>query len=145
MKNNLDLIESKLNSLNRFATNLSQRTQETDLLEHLQQLQTFIQRLKSLLKDLFRRAADGQTKYSLYSQQPQIYKQLLNECEQWLNDIWMDIETWNQKPILLNIIQTTSNTLQSLINTQSTIQQQNHLFNEVMKSLLDSVENANFR
>ncbi len=52
MKNDLDLIESKLNSLNRFASDLSQRTQETDLLEYLQQLQTFIQRLKLLLKDL---------------------------------------------------------------------------------------------
>ncbi|CAF4293800.1 unnamed protein product, partial [Rotaria sordida] len=92
MKNDLDLIESKLNSLNRFAIDLSQRTQETDLLEHLQQLQIFIQRLKILLKDLLRKATDGQTKYSLYSQQINNYNELLNECELILNKIINDID-----------------------------------------------------
>jgi hypothetical protein len=146
MKNDLDLIESKLNSLNRFASDLAQRTQETDLLEHLQQLQTFIQRLKLLLKDLLRKATDGQTKYSLYSQQINTYNQLLNECETLLNKISDDIDVWNnnKKSISIETIQTTSNVLQTLINNQSTVQRQVNLLTEATESLLDSVEDANF-
>ncbi len=146
MKNDLDLIESKLNSLNRFAGDLSQRTQETDLLEYLQQLQTFIQRLKLLLKDLLRKATDGQTKYSLYSQQITTYHQLLNECEILLNKILEDIDVWNNnhKSISLETIQITSNILQSLIHDQSTVQRQANLLDELTDALVDSVENANF-
>jgi hypothetical protein len=146
MKNDLDLIESKLNSLNRFAGDLSQRTQETDLLEYLQQLQTFIQRLKLLLKDLLRKATDGQTKYSLYSQQINTYHQLLNECEILLNKILEDIDVWNNnhKSISLETIQITSNILQSLIHDQSTVQRQANLLDELTEALVDSVENANF-
>jgi len=146
MKNDLDLIESKLNSLNRFASDLSQRTQETDLLEHLQHLQTFIQRLKILLKDLLRKSTDGQTKYSLYSQQINTYDQLLNQCEIILNKILDDINVWNNnnKSISIQTIHTTSTILQSLINDQSTVQRQANLLNEFTESLLDSVENVNF-
>ncbi|CAF5104092.1 unnamed protein product, partial [Rotaria sp. Silwood1] len=145
MKNDLDLIESKLNSLNRFASDLSQRTQETDLLEHLQQLQIFIQRLKILLKDLLRKVIDGQTKYSLYSQQINTYNELLNECELILNNIINDIDLWNtNKSLSIETLEITSNILQSLINNQSIVQRQTNLLNEVTESLLDSVENANF-
>jgi Mg2+ and Co2+ transporter CorA len=146
MKNELDLIESKLNSLNRFASDLSQRTQETDLLEHLQHLQAFIQRLKLLLKDLLRKATDGQTKYSLFSQQIDTYDQLLNECEILLNTISEDINVWNNnnKSISIETIQTTSNSLQTLINDQSAVQRQVNQLNEVTESLLDSVGDANF-
>jgi len=143
MKNNLDSIESKLNSLYRFASDLSQRTQETDLLEHLQHLQTFIQRLKVLLKDLLRKATDGQTKYSLYSQQTNTYNQSLDDLERFLHKI---LHAWNtnNQSISIELIQTTSNDLQSLINNQSTIQHQANLVNEVTESLLDSVENEEF-
>jgi hypothetical protein len=146
MKNDLDLIESKLNSLNRFAGDLSQRTQETDLLEHLQHLQTFIQRLKILLKDLLRKATDGQTKYSLYSQQMNAYKQLINDCEKHLNQILEDIEVWNnnKKSISLDTIQTTTNILQTLIHDQPIVQRQANLLNELTESLLDSVEDTNY-
>jgi hypothetical protein len=146
MKNDLDLIESKLNSLNRFAGDLSQRTQETDLLEHLQELQTFIQRLKILLKDLVRKATDGQTKYSLYSQQLTTYNQLLNECEIILSRIVDDVDVWNNnnKSVSIVTIQTTSTILQSLINDQSSLQRQANLLNEVTESLVDSAENSNF-
>jgi len=145
MKNDLDLIESKLNSLNRFAGDLSQRTQETDLLEHLQHLQTFIQRLKIQLKDLLRKATDGQTKYSLYSQQMNTYNQLLNDCEVHLNQILDDIEVWNnnKKSISLDTIQTTANILHALIHDQSTVQRQANVLNELTESLLDSVEDSN--
>jgi len=143
MKNNLDSIEIKLNSLYRFASDLSQRTQETDLLEHLQHLQTFIQRLKVLLKDLLRKATDGQTKYSLYSQQTNTYNQSLDDLEIFLHKI---LHAWNtnNQSISIELIQTTSNDLQSLINNQSTIQHQANLVNEVTESLLDSVENEEF-
>jgi len=143
MKNNLDSIEIKLNSLYRFASDLSQRTQETDLLEHLQHLQTFIQRLKVLLKDLLRKATDGQTKYSLYSQQTNTYNQSLDDLERFLHKI---LHAWNtnNQSISIELIQTTSNDLQSLINNQSTIQHQANLVNEVTESLLDSVENEEF-
>jgi hypothetical protein len=146
MKNDLDSIESKLNSLYRFASDLSQRTQETDLLEHLQHLQTFIQRLKVVLKDLLRKATDGQTKYSLYSQQTNTYNQSLNDFEIFLHKILDDIQAWNtnNQSISIKLIQTTSNDLQSLINNQSTIQRQANLVNEVTESLLDSVENDEF-
>jgi chromosome segregation ATPase len=146
MRNDLDLIESKLNSLNRFASDLSQRTQETDLLEDLQQLQTFIQRLKLLLKDLQRKATDGQTKYSLYSQQINTYNQLLDECETILTKIIDDIDVWNnnKKSISIQTIQTTSNILQTLINDQPNVQRQANLLNEYTECLLDSVENTNF-
>jgi len=146
MKNDLDLIESKLNSLNRFASDLSQRIQETDLLEHLQELQTFIQRLKLLLKDLLRKSTDGQTKYTLYSQQIEIYNQLLNECDIILNRILDDMDVWNNnnKSISIETIQMTSNILQALLNEQSNVQRQANLLNELTESLLDSVENANF-
>ncbi|CAM4782634.1 unnamed protein product, partial [Rotaria magnacalcarata] len=146
MKSDLDLIESKLNSLNRFATDLSQRTQETDLLEHLQQLQAFIQRLKLLLKDLLRKATDGQTKYSLYSQQMHTYNQLLDECELHLNKIIDDVDVWNdnKKSLSAETIQTTSNVLESLINNQPVVQRQANLLNEVTESLIDSVENPHF-
>jgi hypothetical protein len=143
MKNNLDSIESKLNSLYRFASDLSQRTQETNLLEHLQHLQTFIQRLKVLLKDLLRKATDGQTKYSLYSQQMNTYNQSLDDLERFLHKI---LHAWNtnNQSVSIELIQTTSNDLQSLINNQSTIQHQANLVNEVTESLLDSVENDEF-
>lgn len=146
MKNELDLIESKLNSLNRFATDLSQRTQETDLLENLQQLQALIQRLKGLLKDLLRKATDGQTKYSLYSQHMTKYNQLLDECESNLNKIIEDIDVWNdiKKTLSIETVQKTSNLLQALINNQPVIQRQENQFNELTESLLDSVENTSF-
>ena len=147
MKNDFDLIESKLNSLHRFASDLSQRTQETDLLEHLQQLQTFTQRLKLSLKDLLHKATDGQTKYSLYSEQINAYNQLLDECDTLLNKIVDDINLWNNdnsKSLSIETIQTTSNVLQSLINNQSRVQRQANLFNDVTESLLDSVENTNY-
>jgi hypothetical protein len=146
MKNDLDLIESKLNSLNRFAIDLSQRIQETDLLEHLQEIQTFIQRIKLLLKDLLRKSTDGQTKYNLYSQQIEIYNQLLNECDIILNKILDDMNVWNNnnKSISIETIQITSNILQALLNEQSSVQRQANLLNEITESLLDSVENANF-
>lgn len=146
MKNDLDVIESKLHSLSRFASDLSQRTQETDLLENLQQLQSFIQRLKILLKDLLRRATDGQTKYSLYSQQIDTYCQLLDQSETILNRIIDDIDVWNnnQKSLSLETIQGTSNSLQLLLNSQPVAQRQSILLNEVTESLLDSVENAIF-
>ena len=145
MKNDLDLIESKLNSLNRFAGDLSQRTQETDLLEYLQRLQAFIQRLKLLLKDLLRKSTDGQSKYLLYAQQIATYTQLLNECEGIFDQILSDIEIWNrhQKSISLDTIQTTTNRLQTLIHDQSTVQRQANVLNELMEALLDSVENPN--
>ena len=146
MKNDLDLIESKLNSLNRFAGDLSQKTQETDLLEHLQHLQAFIQRLKILLKDLLRKATDGQTKYSLYSQQLHTYNQLIHHCEVQLNQILEDIEVWNnnKKSISLSTIQTTTNVLQELIHNQPTVQRQANVLNELTESLLDSVEDTNY-
>lgn len=146
MKNDLDLLESKLNSLSRFASDLSQRTQETDLLEHLQNLQAFIQRLKLLLKDLLRKSTDGQTKYSLYSQQIDIYNQSLNECEIILNKILDDMEVWNnnKKSLSIETIHSTSNILQALINEQSAVQHQANTLNELTESLLDSAENANF-
>lgn len=145
MKNNLDLIESKLNSLNRFAGDLSQRTQETDLLEYLQRLQAFIQRLKLLLKDLLRKSTDGQSKYLLYAQQITTYTQLLSECEGNFQEILSDVDLWNnqKKSISLQTIQTTTNRLQTLIQEQSPIQRQANLLNELMESLLDSVENPN--
>ena len=145
MKNDLDLIESKLNSLNRFAGDLSQRTQETDLLEYLQRLQTFIQRLKLLLKDLLRKSTDGQSKYLLYAQQITTYTQLLSECERNFQEILSDVDLWNnqKKSISLQTIQTTTNRLQILIQEQSAIQRQANLLNELMESLLDSVENPN--
>ena len=146
MKNDLDLIESKLNSLNRFAGDLSQRTQETDLLEYLQRLQAFIQRLKLLLKDLLRKSTDGQSKYLLYAQQITTYTQLLNECEEIFHQILSDMDVWNQhqKSISLDTIQTTNNHLQTLIHDQPTIQRQANVLNELMEALLDSVANANY-
>ena len=146
MKNDLDLIESKLNSLNRFAGDLSQRTQETDLLEYLQRLQAFIQRLKLLLKDLLRKSTDGQSKYLLYAQQITTYTQLLNECEEIFHQILSDMDVWNhhQKSISLDTIQTTNNHLQTLIHDQPTIQRQANVLNELMEALLDSVANPNY-
>lgn len=145
MKNDLDLIESKLNSLYRFAGDLSQRTQETDLLEYLQRLQAFIQRLKLLLKDLLRKSTDGQSKYLLYAQQISTYTQHLNECECNFQEILSDVDVWNnqRKSISLQTIQTTTNRLQTLIQEQSTIQRQANLSNELMEALLDWVENPN--
>lgn len=148
MKNDLDLIESKLNSLNRFAGDLSQRTQETDLLEYLQRLQAFIQRLKLLLKDLLRKSTDGQSKYLHYTQQITTYTQLLDECETIFHQILSDIDVWNnhRKSISLDTIQTTTNHLQALIHDQSAIQRQANVLNESMEALLDSVENpSHFR
>ena len=146
MKTELDLVESKLNSLLRFAGDLSQRTQETDFLEHLQQLQTFVQRLKLALKDLLRKGTDGQAKYALYSQQLMIYQQLLDHEEGILTELLSETELWTDPRKLLSIetIQTVSKQLQAMIGDQTTVQRQATTVNEVTEALLDSVENANY-
>ncbi|CAF3804026.1 unnamed protein product [Adineta steineri] len=145
MKNDFDNIENKLNNLYRFTSDLSQRTQETVLLEHLQQLQRFLQQLKILFKELLRRATDGQIKYSLYSQQINTYNQLINKFESNLNEIINNMNMWNDnQSIYIETIKSISNDLQLLINDQSTIQRQLNLLNEITESLVDSVENPEY-
>lgn len=145
MKNNLDLIESKLNSLSRFASDLSQRTQETDLLEQLQTLQTFLQRLKTHLKDLLRKSTDGQTKYSIYTQQFQTYQQALDQYEALVNQISQEVDTWANpnKSISIETIQRTNDKFKALVQDQISVQRQANLFHELTEALLDSVENPN--
>ena len=146
MKTELDLIESKLNSLLRFAGDLSQRTQETDFLEDLQHLQTFVQRLKLALKELLRKGTDGQAKYALYSQQLIAYQQLLEHEEGILKELLSEIDLWTDPKKLLAIqtVQTVSKQLQTLIGDQTTVHRQATTVSEATEALLDFVENANY-
>ena len=140
------MIESKFNALSRFASDLSQRTQETDLLEHLQHLQTSIQRLKLHIKDLLSRTTESQARYSSYAQQRHTYEQAIDELQALLDKTLGDANEWtnNRQAVSAAAIQNTSHTLQLLLQDQPAIQRQANLLHELTESLLDSAENAEF-
>ena len=144
MKNDLDSFESRLNSLYRLTSDLSQRTQETDFSEPLQEQQAFIQRLKLAVKDLMRKATDGQAKYSLYSQHISTYQQLLDAFETSLDHVLAETELWSESSQFISIgnIHAMANALQTLIHEQSSIQRQAQLVYETIESLVDSTDDV---
>ena len=143
MKNELDSLETDYNKLYRFVSDLSQRTQETNPLEDLQQLQIFVQRLKIQLKDLLCQVADNQTKYSSYTQQVNTYNQSIDHFQVLLQQIIITIDEWkeNNPTISIEIVQNTLNSLQGLLHNQATIQRQAHLLHELTETLVDSTIN----
>lgn len=146
MKTNFDCFERKFHSLQRFATDLSHRTQETEILEHFQKIQIRLQLFKSTLKDQIRKTADYQTKYKIYSDQQTHYDQMINEYELNLDEILQDIEQWTNPTSLISrqTIQITSKRLRTFCDEQTKIQRQANVVNELIENLLDSVENNHF-
>ena len=144
MKNELDSFESRLNSLYRLTSDLSQRTQETDFSEPLQDQQAFIHRLKLSIKDRLRKATEDQTKYSLYAQRIGIYQQVLDGFETRLDRVLTETDLWSEpsRSISMGNIHAMTNALQTLVHEQSAIQRQAQLVHETIEGLLDATDDC---
>ena len=92
MKNDFDLLESQLSTMERFALDLSHRTQETDLIEDFQTFHQRFQRSKILWKDLLRKTNENQLKFDIYSDEFRQFHRSIDELEEQLNEIQGELD-----------------------------------------------------
>lgn len=148
MKSNFELIEGKFSALQRFATDLSQRTQETDFLEDFHQTQELIQRGKLLWKDLMRKANDYQMKFQIYSEQLTLSRRSIEEMENIGATLSVELDRWKkdegEESISLERIRRNDKILRDLIDEQTKVQRQMTQLHDFTENLCDSVENPNY-